>query len=151
MKSENMLCRDRLGLLIMRTGAMVRRHADSNIYMNEVNKVTGANGWILGYLGEREAKEQEVYQKDIEENFKVTRSTVSKVLKKMEEKGMLRRESVSNDARLKRLVLTEKGRMINQQVLAERQKLEQRVSEGLSDEEVETLERLLIRVMSNLQ
>lgn len=149
MKLEDTVCRDRLGLLIMRTAILIRRQADSNLYMNEVNKVTGANGWILGYLGERE--DQEVYQKDIEEHFKVTRSTVSKVLKKMEEKGMLRRESVSNDARLKRLVLTEKGRMINQQSRVEQEKLERRVREGLSDDDIETLERLLIRVMSNFE
>lgn len=104
-------CREELGLLIMRTATMIRRKADSNVYMNKVHKITGSNGWILGYLAEHE--DEDVYQKDIEEKFCVTRSTVSKVLKGMESKGLLRRESVSSDARLKRLVLTEEaGRSI---------------------------------------
>ena len=41
-------CREELGLLIMRTATMIRRKADSNVYMNKVHKITGSNGWILG-------------------------------------------------------------------------------------------------------
>ena len=39
----------------------------------------------------------------------MARSTVTGVVKLMERKGLIRRESVSSDARLKKLVLTEKG------------------------------------------
>ena len=88
------------------------------------------NGWILGYLADHE--NEEIYQKDIEEKFCVTRSTVSKVLKGMESKGLLRRESVSSDARLKRLVLTEEGREINANAAVERIELENRIRDGLS-------------------
>ena len=105
---KDLPCREELGLLILRTATMIRRKADSNVYMSKVHKITGSNGWILGYLADHE--NEEIYQKDIEEKFCVTRSTVSKVLKGMESKGLLRRESVSSDARLKRLVLTEEGR-----------------------------------------
>ena len=141
-------CREELGLLIMRTATMIRRKADSNVYMNKVHKITGSNGWILGYLAEHE--DEDVYQKDIEEKFCVTRSTVSKVLKGMESKGLLRRESVSSDARLKRLVLTEEGREINNNALAERKELENRIRKGLSDEEFDTLMRLLRKVAYNM-
>ena len=106
---KDLPCREELGLLILRTATMIRRKADSNIYMSKVHKITGSNGWILGYLADHE--NEEIYQKDIEEKFCVTRSTVSKVLKGMESKGLLRRESVFSDARLKRLVLTEEERV----------------------------------------
>ena len=122
--------------MILRTATMIRRKADSNVYMSKVHKITGSNGWILGYLADHE--NEEIYQKDIEEKFCVTRSTVSKVLKGMESKGLLRRESVSSDARLKRLVLTE------------RIELENRIRDGLSDEEFHTLMHLLKRVADNM-
>ena len=68
----------------------------------------------------------------------------------MESKGLLRRESVSSDARLKRLVLTEEGREINNNALAERKELENRIRKGLSDEEFDTLMRLLRKVAYNM-
>ena len=97
-----------------------------------------------------ETMHREVYQKDIEEEFCVTRSTVSKVLKGMESKGLLRRESVFSDARLKRLVLTEEGREINANAAVERIELENRIRNGLSDEEFHTLMHLLKRVADNM-
>ena len=140
-------CND-TGLMIIKTATMVRRHADKNIYMNQLKKVTGPNGWILRYLEEREG--EDVYQKDIEEQFSVTRSTVSKVLKGMEAKGLLSRENVSSDARLKKISLTEEGRMISRHAAEERAALEKRITKGLTNEEIETLQRLLRKIICNL-
>lgn len=139
-----------IGLLLMRTATMIRRRADANTYMGQLHKITGANGWILKYLDDREVDGEAVYQKDIEERFSVTRSTVSKVIKGMEAKGLLRREAVSSDARLKRLVLTDEGRKISRQALKERIMLEERIKSGMSEEEVETLYHLLLKIADNL-
>ena len=111
--------------------------------------ITGANGWILRYLDEKDG--QDVYQKDIEEKFGVTRSTVSKALKGMEAKGLLRRESVSSDARLKRLVLTEEGRQISRHAAEEKQELENRIKAGLTEDEIDTLQRLLMKIADNMK
>lgn len=140
---------DDLGLLVMRTASMIRRRAESNIYMSRVRMITGANGWILRYLDEKDG--QDVYQKDIEEKFGVTRSTVSKALKGMEAKGLLRRESVSSDARLKRLVLTEEGRQISRHAAEEKQELENRIKAGLTEDEIDTLQRLLMKIADNMK
>ena len=50
----------------------------------------------------------EIYQKDIEQEFKVSRATASNMLQLMERKGLIVRESVSCDARLKKISLTRK-------------------------------------------
>lgn len=142
-------CKCDTGLLIMRTATVIRRRADAGTYMNELHRITGANGWILQYINEREAEGGVVYQKDIEEKFSVTRSTVSKVIKGMESKGLLRREYVSSDARLKRLVITDEGRRISRLADDERCMLERQIRQGMTDEEVETLNRLLIKVATN--
>lgn len=39
-----------------------------------------------------------MFQKDIEEAFNITRSSVTGVVKLMEQKGYIRRESVAGDA-----------------------------------------------------
>lgn len=72
-----------------------------------VDKVTIMHGWIIGYLYDH--RSSDVFQKDIESNFSIARSTVTNILKLMEKKGYINRKSVDSDARLKKLELTVKG------------------------------------------
>ena len=72
-----------------------------------VDKLTLMHGWIIAYLYDH--RDEDVYQKDIENAFSIARSTVTSILKLMEKKNYITRESVESDARLKKLVLTETG------------------------------------------
>ena len=78
-----------------------------------IDDVTIMNGWIIGYLYKNQ--DRDVYQKDLETEFQITRSTVTSILKLMEKKGYIERVSVEKDARLKKLVLTEKAKKIQRQ------------------------------------
>jgi len=53
-------------------------------------------------------RDKEIYQRDIERNFVVRRSTASGIINTMEKNGMLKREDSSLDLRVKRIVLTDK-------------------------------------------
>lgn len=75
--------------------------------LSEKDGLTQMQGWIIGYLYDHSSVD--VFQKDIEAQFHIARSTATGILKLMEKRGFLYRESVSSDARLKRLVLTDKG------------------------------------------
>ena len=96
-----MSCEQKLGLEIMRISTLIRRCADNTLPLQQVNNITGSNGWILQFLAEHEG--ENVFQRDLQNSFSVTRSTISKVVKLMESKGLIRRESVFSDARLKKL------------------------------------------------
>lgn len=72
-----------------------------------LDKVTVMHGWIIGYLIMN--KDRDIYQKDIESEFAISRSTVTNILKLMEKKGYITRASVASDARLKKIALTDKG------------------------------------------
>lgn len=72
-----------------------------------LDKVTVMHGWIIGYLIMN--KDRDIYQKDIESEFAISRSTVTNILKLMEKKGYITRVSVASDARLKKIALTDKG------------------------------------------
>ena len=63
--------------------------------------ISGHNMIVIEYLTKHE---EPVYQRDLENHFFVRRSTVSKVLRWMEEKGMIERLSVHDDARLKQIM-----------------------------------------------
>lgn len=53
--------------------------------------------------------DRNIFQKDIEQEFSISRATVSNLVQLVEKKGYISREAISEDARLKKLVLTNKG------------------------------------------
>ncbi len=71
---------------------LIRREIDNSNSQKYVDSLTGSNGWIIGYLAAN--RDRDVYQRDIEEEFSIRRSTVSKTLQIMEQKGLVRREAV---------------------------------------------------------
>ena len=52
-----------------------------------LDKVTIMHGWIIGYLILN--LDRDIYQKDIESEFAISRSTVTNILKLMEKKGYI--------------------------------------------------------------
>ena len=61
-----------------------------------------------------ETMERDLYQRDIEEEFQIRRSTATGILQLLEKKGLLERRPVARDGRLKKLVLTPKALAIHQ-------------------------------------
>ena len=92
------------------------------------------HGWIIRYLYEN--REQDIFQKDIEQRFAVGRSTVTNLIQLMEKKGFVKRESVKQDARLKKVILTEKGIASQESFEDIVEHIEEELSEGISEEEL---------------
>lgn len=128
----------------------------SNLIRQELNRAdcgvshpgTMMQKMFLGYLDAHSG--EDVYQKDLEAAFHMRRSTASGILQIMVRDGLIVREPVEGDARLKRLVLTP----IALEQLAEMKQdirmVEQKATAGLTPEEKETLFALLDRVRENL-
>ena len=64
-----------------------------------------------------ETMHRDLYQKDVEEEFKIRRSTTTGILQLMEKNGFIYRESVAKDARLKRIIPTKKAEALREQIL----------------------------------
>ena len=77
--------------------------------------ITGVQSRILGFIYHNSEK-RDIFQKDIEEELDIRRSSVTSVLQLMEKNGYIERVSVSKDARLKKIILTEKGIEIQRNV-----------------------------------
>ncbi|MEI3380921.1 MAG: MarR family transcriptional regulator [Dorea sp.] len=93
------------------------------------------HGWLLRYLYEND--ENSIYQKDIEHYFSVGRSSVTGTLKALERLGYVYRESVENDARLKRVRLTEKGRKTHETLQSVIDGLDKQLVRGIEKEDIE--------------
>ena len=116
---------------------------------NGMDQATVMHGWIMGFLYAN--RDRDIYQKDLEMKFGISRSTVTNILQLMEKKGYIRRVSVEKDARLKKLELTELGLQIQRQNCQDiREQVDERMRDGVSDEEFEVFIRVLWKMKANL-
>lgn len=139
----------RIGLEIRRLDHMLSRNLSASVKAAGLDEVTLMHGWIIRYLYEN--RDKEVYQKDLEKNFSVGRSTVTNIIKLMEKKGFLCRESVEKDARLKKVLLTEKGICTHEQIEDMIDELNERTLCGISDEELEAFEKTMNKIKDNIR
>lgn len=132
-------------------------HAISNMLGRKIDEgkrrrgmvdISPVQTWIIGYLWKRQ--DRDIYQKDIERDFNITRSTVTGNLKLMEKKGYIVRVGVPCDARLKKIILTEEGIRLEEEVREHIRETEELLVKGMTEEEVDTLLSLLERIKKNL-
>lgn len=94
--------------------------------------------------------EEEIYQKDLETEFAISRATASNMLSVMERKGLITREPVTHDARLKRLVLTEPARQMHRQIELDIRETEELLTKGMSEDDKRQLHQYLDIMIQNL-
>ncbi len=111
--------------------------------------ITGNNGRILCYIARNEGCD--IYQKDVEKEFCITRSTASKVLTLMEEKGLVERCRVPQDARLKKLVLTDASKSFVNMMNGNMNRVEYALTEGLTEEEIKTFIAIAEKMKNNIR
>ena len=83
--------------------------------------------------------------------FSIRRSTVSRTIKLMEKKGLIKRESVDYDARLKKIVLTEKAMEINELIENDMRTMGEKFADNLTDEEVEQFSCIITKIRKNFE
>lgn len=106
-------------------------------------------GKILKFLVENDGKE--IYQKTLEERFKVSKATISEVIQTMENNKLIERVPTKKDARLKQMILTD----ISRQRVSEMDKcfetLNNELEKGLSEKEKEQFLVTLRKMKNNIK
>lgn len=138
-----------IGFEIKTLSNLIKRQFDQSSNKKEIDNLTGTNGWVIGYLANNQHRD--VFQRDLELEFSIRRSTASKILQLMEKKGFIKRESVEYDARLKKLVLTEKALEVHAIAQQGINQLEEKISKGLTNEEIETFFKIAEKIKKNLE
>ena len=128
MNEEDVLTNRQLGFELKAANNMIRR---------KMEVIFALQGPLLGYLYHK-SRNGDVYQKDVEREFRIRRSTATVMLQSLEQKGYLIRVASTEDARLKRILLTEKAiehhNMIEEQIRIFNRELE----DGITEEEKRT-------------
>lgn len=116
--------------------------------VRENKDLTGIQVWILNFLFRR--RERETFQRDVEAEFHVRRSTATELLKQMERGGLIRRVPVGYDARLKKIELTEYAGEVKKQLDEQIRRTDGLLTEGFTEAELDQFFRFVERFESNL-
>ena len=103
--------------------------------IRENERLTGIQIWILSFLSRR--GEQDTFQRDVEAEFQIRRSTATEILKMMEQNDLIRRVPVDYDARLKKIIFTDYAAEIKKQLEEQIRRTEEQLTEGFSEEELD--------------
>lgn len=93
-----------LGMTLCLLGNAIKRKTDECVASSVPCAATRTHSWIIGYLADHRG--EDVFQRDIESALGIRRSTATGILQLMEKNGLITREPVEHDARLKKLILT---------------------------------------------
>ncbi len=139
-----------IGHAIIRTANTIRRRTVCGAAGEEASDcgapATAAQNFFLFQIYRRTRDGGSVYQRDLEREFSLRRSTASGILAKLEKSGLLRRETSPGDARMKNLVLTDRALALCRARERRFDDFEKALVRGLTRQEQEQLLTLLERV-----
>lgn len=145
-----MLQRERqIGFELKAINNMIRRKLDIRFAEAGLEEISGMQGSLLGFL-DRNSQERDIFQRDLEKNFNIRRSTATVMLQNLEQKGYIVRESVDSDARMKRIVLTDKAREVNRGVRKQIDAFHEELERGITPEEKELFLQITDKIKKNL-
>ena len=140
--------REDIGFQIRTLSHLVKRTVDQAAFDGVDDHPTGVQGWIIGYLYRN--RDKEVFQRDIQEQFSIRRSTVTGMLQQMERDGLIRRDSVEGDGRLKCLIPTQKAIEMDERVRECLRRVDERLTQGLTPSQLAAFRAVAAQMAANL-
>lgn len=81
----------------------------------------------------------------------IKESSAARLIDRMEREQLVIRERSKQDRRIIKLILTDKGMQYRQELLPEGQKFNDLVSKDITEEEMQTLLRVLSKMVTNVE
>lgn len=141
--------RDTIGFELRELSILLIRYIEKEKATNNLEDIQRLQAWTLGYLYKNRHKA--IFQKDIEKEFSIRKSTTSNLVKRMKKNGFIEEKTgAQEDKRLKQLVLTDKA--IEQIKAFEPyiEKIEAKITKDISDQEIKQFKETLAKIKNNL-
>ncbi len=138
-----------IGFAVRRLSNLIKRDVESSCTRLGIDPVKGINGWAIKYFYDN--RNNDIFQKDFETEFSIRRSTASCILKTMEQKGLIERQNVESDARLKKIVLTDKAIEIHHRITEEIEQREKRLRTGVDPDDLEIFFKVINQLSLNME
>ena len=108
---------------------------------------SGSEGKVLHFIL---AQSGDVFQKDVEEEYSLRPSTATELLKKMEKNGLIYRQAMPNDARMKKIIVTDKALQYKDIVMNDILSLEEELTKGISPKDLDVFFDVIEKMMVNI-
>lgn len=138
-----------IGFAVKMLSNLAKREADKAMLQVFQDEATANHCRITGYLYCN--RNRDVYQRELEAHFNIRRSTVTQTLQLMERNGLVQRIPAENDARQKKLMLTERGMEMHRKGMQCIDDFEERLCTGIPDEELEAFMGTVEKLLANLR
>ena len=135
------------GFVMCTLSNAIKRRTDERIACCVDCEITRMQSWVIGYIHHSES---DVFQRDIETRFNIRRSTATGILQLMEKNGLITRESVEHDARLKRLKLTPNAVDIQNTISSILEQTDAEIRSVLTEQEQETFIALAEKLIAGI-
>lgn len=110
---------------------------------------SGTQMRILNFIHRCNSQQIPVYQKDIEREFDIRRSTVTGILQTMEKSLLIERTNCQDDNRFKVIILTERGQQKVKENSCKLQKFDDSLVANISEEELALFFRVIEKLSEN--
>ena len=117
--------------------------------LEEDSGLTNMTRLVLHFIA-FQTLERDIYQKDVEKAFQIRRSTATGILQCLEKEGYIYRETVERDARLKKIIPTEKTIELHSHIISNVHYMESVLRQGIPAEDLEVCIRVLEQMSANL-
>lgn len=132
-----------VGYLIQQISHLLEQLFNKNL-ANEGLSVSHARVIYLLY------KNDGMTQSELQQDLLIKASSITKLIDVLEEKGLVKREACSEDARAKRIYLTDDGRKKEEKLCKIKEDTEAKILRALSDDERSELIRFLQSIKATL-
>lgn len=112
------------------------------------NNSTPTQMKVLGYMIDNYGKE--IYQKDLEEKLDLSRATISDVLKRMENNGLITRLQNENDVRSKRIILSDGANKVFEKGIETIDYIEKKAIKDISQGDLEVFIKVINKMIKNI-
>lgn len=140
----------KLGLDISKIHHILSRTMDAAVINAIDDNLTVSQAYVIDFIS-NEGEDREIFQKDLEKEFDLKRSSISLMLNNMEKSDLIKRVPVAEDARLKKIILTEKSIKLYENISTAIDSVENKLSENLTLEEIKAFQRVLDKIRKNLE
>ncbi len=131
-------------------GYLLKKINDNFVYNLNIRlskfDLTLSQGRVLKSILVANEKNQDIMQKDIEIELKLSNPTVTGIIKRLEAKDYVYKEASITDRRSKLLYVTEKARDVDKAILDSINENERNMLDCLSKHEQENLKRYLMKI-----
>lgn len=140
--------RFKLGLDIEKIDRIISRDMDANIIQAVGDKVTISQAYVIDFMINTD--KEDIFQKDLEKKFDLKKAAISLMLNNMEKNDLIKRVPVSEDARLKKIVLTDKSIALADTITTAIDEIENTLVEDLTQEEIDNFYTVLDKMRNSL-